>query len=153
MGQRLKRGLPVLAVAVTAWIGARVIARAITRGGEDSGSFRLAAVWSGREFHSRADRLWSGSALALMGGIKIDLRDATVDPAGATLDLRATMGGIELAVPEDWAVDFEDRSIAGGLEARVTAREVLPEDAPTLHVRARSVMGGILVTVDPDAWR
>jgi hypothetical protein len=154
MWQRTKRPLlTILAVQIGVWAVLQVITRAITRGDQGSDEFRIAAIWFGREFHSRADRFKSGSGLALMGGIKIDLCDATLDPDGATLELSATMGGIEVNVPEDWAVDIDERSILGGFAAKVTTPDDLPDDAPSLHIRVRSVMGGAAVTAEPDGRR
>jgi hypothetical protein len=150
MWQRIRKPLAtILAVQVLAWAVGQVVARVLAIGDEHSDEFRIATLSSGREFHGTADRFRSGSALALMGGLKLDLRDVTLDPEGAVLELNATMGGIEVRVPEDWAVDVDERSIAGGFEANVTAPEDLPDDAPVLHVRARNLMGGTLVTTEP----
>lgn len=119
-------------------------------GGESSDEFRVAAILGGKRFRSTARRLRAGSVVASMGGVELDLRDATLDPDGATLDVDATMGGVQIMVPPNWAVEIDKQALAGGVEARVTARESLPEDAPHLHVRAAVRMGGALVTTGPD---
>jgi hypothetical protein len=112
----------------------------------DADDFRIAAIWGGREFTSASVGLHSGWAVAVLGGISLDLRDATLDPAGASLALRATAGGISVTVPDDWRVFVEREVLGGAVEVRVPEPETLPEDAPTLHVSATVRSGGIVVT-------
>jgi predicted membrane protein len=81
-----------------------------------------------------------------MGGIDLDLRHATLDPAGAELKLKATMGGVQVLVPEDWAIHIDTEMLAGGFEVNVTPPEKLPEDAPKLRIHALARMGGGVVT-------
>ncbi|MGB5531909.1 MAG: hypothetical protein WBN71_02270, partial [Acidimicrobiia bacterium] len=76
-----------------------VVSRRMSEGDEDSDEFKVAAVFGGRKFHSRADSLKSGFVVASMGGIDLDLRDATLAPEGAELELRTTMGGTQVTVP------------------------------------------------------
>jgi len=52
--------------------------------------------------------------VALFGGIKIDLRDATFDPGSNGLSALAAFGGIELLVPDDLGVYVEGGSFFGG---------------------------------------
>ena len=86
--------------------------------------------------------------MAGMGGVDVDLRDATLDPTGATVELSAVMGGIQLTVPDTWAVDVDAETLAGGFEANVTPVDQLPDDAPKLRVHAVARMGGALVTTE-----
>ena len=76
-----------------------------------------------------------------MGGVDLDLRDAILDPDGASLELKATMGGFQVTVPAEWAVDFKDDSVTGGFEVDVTPLEDLPEDAPKLSHPRRGQNG------------
>lgn len=70
-----------------------------------------------------------------MGGIDLDLREATLDPAGAMLVAEAMLGGVKVTVPAGWHVTVEQQARAGGVLARVTEPEDLPADAPRLRVR------------------
>jgi predicted membrane protein len=142
----LRIGLAVAAVQIVSAIVGRVISNTMKRGDERSDEFRVAAVLGGRKFKSRAENLRTASVVAAMGGVELDLRDATLDPHGATLDLRATMGGAQVTVPPGWAVDVEVEGLAGGFEVDVTPSEELPEDAPKLHIHAVTCMGGGQVT-------
>jgi len=147
MGKRLRNTLLVLlGVQIVAGIVGPILAKRMSRGDEDSDEFQLAAILGGRRFESHAGHLRSGTVVAKLGGIDLDLRRATLDPAGATLDLRTTMGGVQVTVPEGWAVDVDSTVRSGGVDAKVTPREDLPLDAPALHIQASARMGGISVT-------
>ena len=147
MSGKLKRALIWIMVAqVVGWIVGQIITKRMTKGDEDSDEFQVAAIMGGKKFESHARDLKSGSAITSMGGIEIDLRDATLDSDGANLELKTTMGGIQVIVPEDWAVDVDEKSLAGGFDVKVTSPEDLPDDAPKLHVHAVTRMGGGLVT-------
>jgi len=85
-----------VALSVAARIVAMVISRKLTLGDESSDEFRAASIMTGKEFHSHAEHLRSGTAITSLGGMALDLTEATLDPAGASLELDTTMGGIEV---------------------------------------------------------
>ncbi|MEE8330520.1 MAG: LiaF domain-containing protein [Acidimicrobiia bacterium] len=137
--------LGIIAIQIIGAIVGTIVSRKLTRGDEDSDDFQVAAVFGGKQFRSHADHLKSGTVIASLGGVELDLRDATIDSEGATLELKATMGGVQAIVPEGWAVDVDETATAGGVEVKVTPLEDLPEDAPKLHIDATARMGGVLV--------
>lgn len=141
--------LAILTIHVIAWVAAQVASKRLERGDEYSDDFRVAALMGGKTFHSHAQNFTSGAAIAGMGGVAIDLRDATLDPNGTTLDITATMGGIQIVVPESWAVDIDAEGVAGGVDSNVTPSDELPDDAPRLHIHAVTRMGGALVSTSP----
>jgi hypothetical protein len=147
MWRRLRRVLLwIISINVACWTIGQILARRISTGEEGSDEFRIAAICGGRKFQSRAQRLRTGSVIASMGGVDLDLRGATLDPDGASIDVNATMGGVQITVPTGWAVDLERHVVAGGVDAKVAARDALPVDAPTLRLRAVVRMGGVSVT-------
>lgn len=97
---------------------------------------------------SRAASLRHGNVLACFGGVQLDLREATLDPEGGRLVVRAFMGGVHVIVPATWRVIVAAESRIGGIHAGVTPAETLPEDAPTLHVDVTAGMGGVALTSD-----
>jgi len=135
----------VFAMQILGAIIGQAIAKKLARGDESSDDFQVAAVMGGKQFNSTAGHLRSGSAIASLGGIELDLREATLDPLGANLDLKATMGGVQVLVPDTWAVDVDEDVQAGEVSVDVTPIEKLPDDAPKLHIDARTVMGGVQV--------
>jgi len=140
------RILRALFLVILAGVVGQLVSKRMTSGDEDSDDFRLATIFGGREFDSRATALRSASALAVMGGVELDLRAATLDPAGATLDVTAVMGGIEITLPPGWAVDVENHGKMGGVDTRVTDSAGLPADAPTLHVTTNAWFGGVEIS-------
>lgn len=109
-----------------------------------------AAVFAGERFESHAPALRGGRVVTWFGGHDVDFRGATLDPAGATLDLRTMYGGTQVAVPEGWRVRSHVRSIFGGTQVDVHDAD-LPPDAPLLELRGFSVFGAVRVTTSPDA--
>lgn len=102
--------------------------------------FALVAAMEGRHFMSVADGLRSGSALAYIGGIELDLTEATpVD--GATISLTAIMGGMDVVVPATWRVELAANAALGGV-ANLTDPDRNP-DGPLVVFDARVVLGGI----------
>lgn len=147
-GKLMKILLGVMAVQAVVSIVGLVLSKRLSRGDESSDEFRVAAILGGKKFQSRAANLRSGTAIASMGGIDLDLRDATLDPSGAELDLQATMGGMQVTVPESWAVEVDTEGL-GEFEVSVTPHADLPPDAPRLRIHAAARLGGGVVTTEP----
>jgi hypothetical protein len=101
-------------------------------------------------FKSTAKAFRGGSALLWMGGGDIDLREATLDPAGATLSVTTIMGGGRILVPPTWRVTTNLVAIMGGVgDMRKVDDVALPADAPHLELTGWLFMGGFgLVTED-----
>lgn len=107
--------------------------------------FKLLALLSGRVLASESASLRTGTAVAAVGGIDIDLRGATLDAGGAHISLKAYVGGIHLTVPADWKVYLEQDVVAGGVEADIPDPATLPADAPRLTIEAIARSGGIMI--------
>jgi hypothetical protein len=142
----LVRAVVGLAV-VLAGLGAagQILARRRTVGDETADEFAITTYVGGVERTCRAAALRHGSVSVVCGGVELDLREATLAPEGASLDLSATWGGVNVVVPRTWKVFVEDRSVLGGFDARVTPPEELPDDAPRLDVSVTARLGGIAV--------
>lgn len=132
-------------VVVVAGLGAvgQALARRKTVGDETADEFELAAYVGGAQRTCRAASLRRGLVSVVCGGVDLDLREAVLDPAGATLELSATWGGVNVTVPDSWRVEVEQRSMLGGVDSRVTPPEELPDDAPVLRVTASTRFGGV----------
>lgn len=140
----------VLAVnGVLALVGLALRRRIRSHGDETSDEIALAAICGGIELHSRAGAFRGGSARAIMGGIELDLRGATLDPAGARLELRAVMGGIDVLIPESWAVRVRSkRAVMGGVDPPDGGDSAVA-DGPVLELSMIAIMGGIGVRRRP----
>jgi hypothetical protein len=135
--------LRTLLLVVIAGVVGQLVAKRMTFGDESSDAFRLAAIGGGKELKSRATALRSAAALAVMGGVEIDLREATLAPGGATLDVTAVMGGVEVRLPPGWVVGVENHGKMGGVETRLTESADHQEGAPTLQVSTNAWLGGV----------
>ena len=134
-----------LVTAVT-WLVGQLVARRLSYGDEHSDDFRLAVIMRGTEFRSSAAQLRSATAITFWGGLSLDLRDVSLGPAGADLELRTIMGGVEVRVPHSWRVEIDRTVSAGEFEIDLPGNEELPDDAPVLRIRSVTTIGGGLVT-------
>ena len=94
-------------------------------------------------FTSRASAFRGGVIDCWYGGGFVDLREATLDPAGAVLRVRAVFGGGQIIVPEGWRVALRVRGIGGMTDLRPAAERA--EDAPLLTVEGIALFGGFSV--------
>ncbi len=114
------------------------------------------AVMSGIELKNRGWKLENGNFFAFMGGVKMDLTAAAIPDEEIRLGLTAIMGGIEIKVPTDLAVECEGTALLGGLNflgeesgGIFTSRRLTHEKATginkKLYIRGSVIMGGISV--------
>jgi Cell wall-active antibiotics response 4TMS YvqF len=114
---------------------------------EDADELDIAAIFDGLEARSRATAFRGGELLVWFGGGTLDLREATLDPAGATLRVRAIFGGLEVIVPESWPVEVDANSIFGGV-GDATDPESVDPTLPTLVLQILAVFGGATVQTE-----
>lgn len=100
----------------------------------------LFVIFAGIETRNKSDNYSGGKATAVLGGITLDLRDATIKKE-ATLEVFTMMGGLELRVPEGWKVHASGTPVMGGWEDKTTAPT--DKNAPILHVNSTCIMGGV----------
>lgn len=83
-----------------------------------------------------------GQLTAIMGGCEVDLRQASIqDPNGAVIDVFTFWGGVELKVPEDWAVDVQGIPLMGGFDDKT--HPPTGGSNKKLIVKGYAVMGGM----------
>jgi hypothetical protein len=133
--------LLVFAGAALIWQALRRGHRAGRAAGETDPTISMLAIMGGVSRRSLSQAFQGGEATAIMGGCEIDLRDATLDAAGATLDVFAFWGGIEIKVPAGWRVDNRVFAFMAGSED--STKGSAPPTAPRLTVRGLAVMGGV----------
>jgi hypothetical protein len=117
---------------------------------EDADEVRLAAIFEPLNFRSTAGHFRGGTVDCWYGGGLLDLREATLDPAGARLQVRAVFGGAQIAVPETWRVTTNVVGIGGIGDGRAPIGR--PDDAPHLAIEGFAVFGGFGVMTElPEA--
>ena len=115
-------------------------------GGTPGAKFSLAILSGAR----RAGR-WvvppSYVAVAVMGGVELDLREALFSQPEVTIHAYTVMGGIEITVPEDVDVDVSGVAFMGGFDHHASGPGV--PGAPRLRVLGFALMGGVEVRRKP----
>lgn len=84
------------------------------------------------------------TAVAFMGGVQLDLRDARFSQREVTIRAFALMGGIEIIVPEDVSVIVDGVGIMGGFDDNASYTEA-GSDLPVVRVTGLAFWGGVEV--------
>src|SRR5690606_22706050 len=101
---------------------------------------RAFAFMSYTDLHPVSHPFSGGDLNAVMGGIKLDLRDTRMEGDRAILDVFAFWGGIEVHVPPDWVVTSKVTTIIGGFVDGRRPSQVIP--SKTLIIRGFNLMSG-----------
>ncbi|MGB1012702.1 MAG: DUF1707 SHOCT-like domain-containing protein [Nannocystaceae bacterium] len=97
--------------------------------------------------------------VAVMGGIDLDLREAILPPGITEIHVTALMGGVDIIVPPNVAVQVNGIAIMGGFEDAHRAPVIQDQSVPQLVISGIALMGGVDVkTRLPgenawDAWK
>jgi predicted membrane protein len=102
------------------------------------------AVLGGFNRKSSSQQFRGGDVTAIMGGGKLDLREAKIQGNEAVLDIFTLMGGMEIMVPHEWVIEQRFTPILGGYEDR-TRQDGQP-GAKKLAIKGVTIMGGVVVT-------
>jgi hypothetical protein len=115
---------------------------------ESADEIAASAIFGPLAYRSTARRFRGGRLELWYGGGVLDLRDAMLDPSGATLEVRAVFGGGQILVPADWKVISSVRGL-GGLSDVRPARGHL-DGAPELVINGLVIAGGFAVMSELD---
>lgn len=80
------------------------------------------------------------TCLSLMGGVKLDFREAEFPRDGIRINAGCIMGGLDVVIPPGINADISGIPLLGGIENKAGAGD---ERAPTLTIRGIAIMGGI----------
>jgi hypothetical protein len=97
-------------------------------------------VRRGRLRLRRRSRVW-----CVFGDVDLDLREAVVDDAHATVAVTVLFGNVDVYVPE--GVDVDVGGVLAFGRRREWGRDVVRAGAPAIRVRARGLFGTV------DVWR
>jgi hypothetical protein len=106
----------------------------------DADEIRLVAAFEEVDYRSTATALRGGTIECWFAGGTVDLRGATLDPAGARLTTKTIFGGGQLLVPQTWRVTAGLTGLGGVGDARNVGE--LPVDAPHLELEGTAWFGG-----------
>ena len=82
-------------------------------------------------------------AIAFMGGVSLDLREATLTAPVTDIYIFAMMGGVEIIVPPDVRLESDGFAIMGGFEDQLKEPASRDPNAPLVRVRGLAIMGGV----------
>ena len=134
---------PALIILAGVLIVARWAGRAIPSGASREDVIRATAVFGGPKLVSTAQHFQGAWLTAIFGGVTLDLRGARPVPEGASVNATVAFGGVDILVPKGWRISVRSTPIFGGLEDKTDHSEPPAPDAPTLHVDALTVFGGV----------
>jgi len=118
------------------WHGRRFETSAI----EHSDEIDVDATFSAIKLQNDSRSFKGGKIAAQFGGVELDLREAVMEAAEATINIHGAFSGIELRVPRDWQVSVQMRATLGAVEDKT-----VPPAAPAhrLVLRGETVFGGV----------
>src|SRR5579872_2614718 len=84
------------------------------KSGDIRNSFKEDHIFSGAKRRIESQDFEGGEALAIFGGVELDLRKADTRHDQILIEANAIFGGIEIRVPETWQVTVRGTGIFGG---------------------------------------
>ncbi len=108
----------------------------------------LASIFGPLAYRSTATNFRGGTIECWYGGGAVDLRDATLAPEGATLNVKAIFGGGQILVPPTWKVVTHVTGVGGTQDSRPALGQI--DGAPTLTITGTVVFGGFQVLSELD---
>jgi predicted membrane protein len=100
-----------------------------------------AAIFGSLERKVNNKNFKGGSVSALFAGVEIDLHSADLDEQGAVLSASAVFGGVEIRIPESWAIEIRSTAILGGVSNKGGNEE--KTSGKRLVINASAIFGGV----------
>jgi len=98
-------------------------------------------IFSGLETRHTNTNFRGGTVFTAFGGSNIDLRDVTLAPEGALLEITAAFGGITVVVPDGWRLHLSGLPLFSGWSDKT--RNHAASTGPLVTVRCLAMFGGI----------
>ena len=111
-------------------------------GGHASGN-QAVAVFSGAERSGHWVVASEFNAVAVFGGVELDLSEATLESSDTEIRAVAVFGGVDITVPADIRVIVDGNGVFGGYADQTKSQP--PEGAPVLRITGAAVFGGVNV--------
>ncbi len=103
------------------------------------------AILSGTEMKGNFLAARNHQAIAVLGGVDIDLREAEIPPEGMTIQALALLGGVDIIAPPGVNVVTSGMGILGGFSSRDNKSH--DPNAPTVRVQGIAILGGVEIRV------
>jgi hypothetical protein len=86
-------------------------------------------------------------AVALLGALELDFREARILAGVTTIDVYATLSELRIIVPPGLRVECDGNAILGEFNSKVTMQASEGPDAPTLRITGFSVLAEVSVVM------
>ncbi len=117
----------------------------------DDDQIDFVTIMDSGQLASTAGAFRGGRIVCWYAGVDVDLRGATLDPAGASLEVRTAFGGTRIVVAPGVPVRVSVPAVFGGSSNDARALEAGP-GAPGLEIHGFTVFGGLQVlALEPGA--
>ncbi len=107
---------------------------------EEKNNFDEISILSSIDKKFNSQQLLGGKITSVLGGSKIDLREAKLKENNATIELFCLFGGTEIFIPENWEVSMNTTTILGGFDD--DRKSYGDEKVGTLHIKGFVMFGG-----------
>ena len=104
----------------------------------------MVSIMGGTDKRGRWRLAKDANVICVMGGAKLDLRQAELEDLDSAITVVAVMGGAEIIVPEGVDVDLGGFAFMGGKELK-PGSTAPPPSAPRIRIDAYAFMGGVEV--------
>ncbi len=103
------------------------------------------AIFGGAKRRVETQDFEGGEALAIFGGVELDLHKAATKKDEIVIEANAMFGGIDMRVPDNWTVTVRGAGIFGGYEDKTDSRSGEVGKQPHLVITGYAVFGGVSV--------
>jgi predicted membrane protein len=110
---------------------------------DSSDYIEATAILGGFNRKCASQQFRGGDVTAIMGGGKLDLREAQMQADEAVIDVFTIMGGMEIQIPANWTVEQGFVPILGGYDDKTQKTGV---NGKRLLLHGTTIMGGISIT-------
>jgi|SRR5579872_6652160 len=107
-------------------------------------TFKEEHVFSGAKRRIETPDFQGGEALAIFGGIELDLRKAEMKADRVVIEANAIFGGIEIRIPETWQVILRGTGVFGGF-GDTTMHAMGDVKHPEVILTGVAIFGGVNV--------
>ena len=117
--------------------------------GDSDSTLNMVAVFAGSERRVGSQAFRGGKAMAVFGGIELDLRDALIEGDEAVLELNCIFGGVEIHVPRNWNVDGRCLPLFGGYSdetRQAVVTDPVTQKQKTLVITGNVLFGGVEIS-------
>lgn len=85
-------------------------------------------------------------AVAVMGGVQLDLREARIASGVSEIEVFTMWGGVEILVPDGVRVEVVGMAVMGGFSVKSSSASLDNPDAPLIRISGLALMAGVDVS-------